>query len=220
MGTMCTTYESGGFTISLSTLDEIFGFSQGPLSIISHHYYLNLQSIAVNGKILPIDPAAFTSHDKGTTIDSGTTLGYLVEEAYVPFITSAVSPSLTPFISDEKHLAEVFPAVSLNFAGASMVLKPEEYLTGQVGIGVWCIGFQKVQGGVTILGDLVLKDKIIVYNLALQRIGWANYDCSSLVNVSIPSSNTRQWSRSRSSSGDMLWSVLTTGFVVMYMLLA
>lgn len=25
--------------------------------------------------------------------------------------------------------------------------------------------------------DLVLKDKIFVYDLAHQRIGWANYDC-------------------------------------------
>ncbi|VVA38579.1 PREDICTED: aspartic [Prunus dulcis] len=263
----CTTYELGGLTSSLSTLDGIFGFSQGPLSVISqlssrgltpkvfshclkgdekgggilalgeilepsivysplvpprHNYYLNLQSIAVNGKILPIDPTAFTSHDRGTIIESVTTLAYLVEEAYVPFIraiTSAVSPSLTPFILDENQcyhvttsLAEVFPAVSLNFAGASMVLKPEEYLTRQEGIGVWCIGFQKAQGGVTILGDLVLKDKIIVYDLALQRIGWGNYDCSSPVNVSIPSSNTRQRSGSRSSSGDVLLSVLTTGF--------
>ncbi|VVA34088.1 PREDICTED: aspartic [Prunus dulcis] len=185
-------------------------------------------SIAVNGKILPIDPATFTSHDRGTIIDSGTTLAFLVEDAYVPFvraITSAVSPSLTPFISDENQcyhvttsLAEVFPAVSLNFVGASMVLKPEEYLIRQIGIGVWCIGFQKAQGGVTILGDLVLKDKIIVYDLALQRIGWANYDCSSPVNVSIPSSYARRRSESRSSLGDMLLSVLTIGFVVMYML--
>ncbi|KAF2289814.1 hypothetical protein GH714_038773 [Hevea brasiliensis] len=28
------------------------------------------------------------------------------------------------------------------------------------------------------LADLVLKDKIFVYDLAHQRIGWANYDCS------------------------------------------
>ncbi|CDP17265.1 unnamed protein product [Coffea canephora] len=46
------------------------------------------------------------------------------------------------------------------------------------GAAVWCIGFQKIQGqGLTILGDLVLKDKIVVYDLAGQRIGWANYDC-------------------------------------------
>jgi len=27
------------------------------------------------------------------------------------------------------------------------------------------------------VADLVLKDKIFVYDLAGQRIGWANYDC-------------------------------------------
>lgn len=27
------------------------------------------------------------------------------------------------------------------------------------------------------LADLVLKDKIFVYDLGGQRIGWANYDC-------------------------------------------
>lgn len=30
---------------------------------------------------------------------------------------------------------------------------------------------------VSSLADLVLKDKIFVYDLAHQRIGWANYDC-------------------------------------------
>ncbi|OIW20397.1 hypothetical protein TanjilG_10573 [Lupinus angustifolius] len=53
---------------------------------------------------------------------------------------------------------------------------------------MWCIGFQKVQEGVTILGDLVLKDKILVYDLARQRIGWADYDCSLSVNVSVTTS--------------------------------
>ncbi|KAJ7947910.1 aspartic proteinase-like protein 2 [Quillaja saponaria] len=51
-------------------------------------------------------------------------------------------------------------------------------------------GFQKIKGqGITILGDLVLKDKIFVYDLANKRIGWSNYDCSMSVNVSA-SSNT------------------------------
>lgn len=88
---------------------------------------------------------------------------------------------------------EIFPPVSLNFAGsASMILKPEDYLLQENSIGgaaEWCIGFQKIQGqGITILGDLVLKNKIIVYDLAAQRIGWANYDCSLSVNVSTSTS--------------------------------
>ncbi|PQQ00809.1 aspartic proteinase-like protein 2 [Prunus yedoensis var. nudiflora] len=211
----------GGILVLGEMLEPSVVYS--PLVPLQHHYYLNLHSIAVNGKTLSIDPAAFTSHEGGTIIDSGTTLAYLVEEAYVPFvraITSVVSPSLAPFISDGSqcyhvntsfpmkksygdlneilcfNLAEVFPTVNLNFAGASMVLKPEEYLTRTVDISVWCIGFQKAKGRVTILGG------------------------SSPVNVSIPANNARQRSESRSSSGDMLLSVLTTGFVVMYILLA
>lgn len=71
---------------------------------------------------------------------------------------------------------------------------------------MWCIGFQKAPEEQTILGgqtlsfkswwlphllvpnsvyiyvlfcfaDLVLKDKVFVYDIARQRIGWANYDC-------------------------------------------
>ncbi|XP_073270223.1 aspartic proteinase 36-like [Primulina huaijiensis] len=68
-----------------------------------------------------------------------------------------------------------------------MILRPQDYLLQQNSVGgaaVWCIGVQKFQGeAMTILGDLVLKDKIVVYDLAGQRIGWANYDCSSSVNV-------------------------------------
>lgn len=51
------------------------------------HYNLNLQSISVNGQTLPIDPSVFTTSGRqGTIVDSGTTLGYLTDEAYDPFI--------------------------------------------------------------------------------------------------------------------------------------
>ena len=53
-----------------------------------------LQSITVNGQSLPIDPAVFaTSNNRGTIVDSGTTLTYLVQEAYDPFV-SAVSMNI------------------------------------------------------------------------------------------------------------------------------
>ncbi|KAK9279028.1 hypothetical protein L1049_012703 [Liquidambar formosana] len=157
------------------------------------HYNLNLQSISVNGQTLSIDPAVFaTSSNRVTIVDSRTTLAYLAKEAYDPFasaITNTVSQSVRPVLSKgtqcfliTSSVSEIFPPVSLNFAGgASMILKPEDYLLQQNSVGgaaVWCIGFQKIQGqGITILGDLVLKDKIFVYDLAGQRIGWANYDC-------------------------------------------
>ncbi|CAI8614731.1 unnamed protein product [Vicia faba] len=177
-----------------------------PLVPLQPHYNLNLQSIAVNGQLLPIDQNVFaTANNRGTIVDSGTTLAYLVQEAYDPFlnaITTTVSQFSKPIISKGNQcylvptsLGDIFPQVSFNFmGGASMVLKPEQYLIHYGfldGAAMWCIGFQKVQKGFTILGDLVLKDKIFVYDLANQRIGWTDYDCSLSVNVSVATSKSK-----------------------------
>ncbi|KAF2289819.1 hypothetical protein GH714_038802 [Hevea brasiliensis] len=225
---------SGGGILVLGEILEP-GIVYSPLVPSQSHYNLNLQSIAVNGQLLSIDPAAFaTSNDRGTIVDSGTTLAYLVEEAYNPFVsavTATVQPSVTPTIYKgnqcylvSNSVSEVFPPVSLNFAGgASMLLKPQEYLINlgpSNGAPLWCIGFQKAQAGLSILGDLVLKDKIFVYDLAHQRIGWANYDCSLSVTVSVTSSkdfiNAGQWSVS-SSSRDMLLKLLPPSIMALLM---
>ncbi|KAK8662992.1 hypothetical protein V6N13_024876 [Hibiscus sabdariffa] len=221
----------GGIMVLGEILEPSIVYS--PLVPSQPHYNLILQSIAVNGQLLQIDPAVFsTSSNRGTIVDSGTTLAYLVQEAYDPFvsvITAIVSPSVTPTIykGNQCYLvhttsgSEIFPPVSLNFAGgASMILKPEDYLVQPSSSdgAMWCIGFQKVQGGITILGDLVLKDKIFVYDLAHQRIGWANYDCSSSVNVSITSSkdfiNEGQLSVS-SSTREMLFKLIRLSFITL-----
>ncbi|KAH9671042.1 eukaryotic aspartyl protease family protein [Citrus sinensis] len=190
----------GGILVLGEILEPSIVYS--PLVPSKPHYNLNLHGITVNGQLLSIDPAAFAaSNNRETIVDSGTTLTYLVEEAFDPFvsaITATVSQSVTPTMSKGKQcylvsnsVSEIFPQVSLNFeGGASMVLKPEEYLIHlgfYDGAAMWCIGFEKSPGGVSILGDLVLKDKIFVYDLARQRVGWANYDCSLSVNVSITS---------------------------------
>ncbi|EOY08041.1 Eukaryotic aspartyl protease family protein isoform 2, partial [Theobroma cacao] len=130
---------SGGGIMVLGEIMEP-GIVYSPLVPSQPHYNLVLQSIAVNGQFLAIDPSVFaTSNNRGTIVDSGTTLAYLVQEAYDPFvstITATVSPSVTPTIykGNQCYLVptsvnEIFPPVSLNFAGgASMTLKPEEYL--------------------------------------------------------------------------------------------
>ncbi|XP_047966517.1 aspartic proteinase 36-like isoform X2 [Salvia hispanica] len=139
-----------------------------PLVPSQPHYNLHLQSIAVNGQLLPIDQGLFTtSGNRGTIIDSGTTLAYLVEGAYDPLvaaITGSISPSVRPITSKGNQcyllstgLAEVFPEVSFNFAGgASMVLRPIDYLVHMGfadGATMWCMGFLKVPNqGTTILG--------------------------------------------------------------------
>ncbi|XP_074276037.1 aspartic proteinase 36-like isoform X2 [Silene latifolia] len=140
----------GGVLVFGSIVDP--GIVYTPLVPSQPHYNLDLQSISINNQKLPIDAAVFTtSITTGTIIDSGTTLTYLAEAAYDPFVSAA-------------------------------------------GDAVWCMGIQKIDGqAITILGDLVLKDKAVVYDLANQQIGWVNYDCSRPVNVSLntgPHSNT------------------------------
>ncbi|XP_068304739.1 aspartic proteinase 39-like [Pyrus communis] len=113
--------------------------------------------------------------------------------------------------------------VSLNFAaGASMVLKPEDYLLykgpDQNGSIIWCFGPLKSEGenrGFTILGDHVLKDKIVVYDIGRQRLGWADYNCSLPVNVSV-ALHGRDPTGS-SSSRNLPFELLNTGIVLFFM---
>lgn len=51
-----------------------------------------MESITVNGQKLAIDPSVFTtSSNRGTIVDSGTTLAYLAEDAYDPLINAVIS---------------------------------------------------------------------------------------------------------------------------------
>ncbi|KAH0723945.1 hypothetical protein KY289_006989 [Solanum tuberosum] len=177
-----------------------------PLVPSTEHYNVDLQSIAVNGKLLHIDPAIFaTSEDRGTIFDSGTTLIHLVAEAYdsvisaiaiaisssVESIMSGMTPCYLISSSSPNNVTEIFPQVTLNFAGGvSMELRPADYLSFMSSFkntSTWCVLLIKKSPSMTILGDIALRDKSIVYDLAHQRIGWADQDCSLPMNVSISS---------------------------------
>ncbi|XP_004497567.1 aspartic proteinase 36 isoform X1 [Cicer arietinum] len=188
----------GGILVLGEIVEPSIAYS--PLVPSQPNYNLNLESIAVNGQLLSINPVVFAASklgDQGTIVDSGTTLAYLVEEAYDPLInaiTTAVSQFVTPTFPEGSPCylvstsLDIFPSISFNFVGgASMDLKPQQYLVHYdlMNNAAWCIGFQKMEGGYSILGDLVLKDKIVVYDLVNQRIGWTNYNCSMPVNVSV-----------------------------------
>ncbi|ONK75719.1 uncharacterized protein A4U43_C03F19830 [Asparagus officinalis] len=204
--------DNGGGILVLGQIVEP-GIVYTPLVQSQPHYNLNLESINVNGRQLNIDSSVFsTSATQGTIIDSGTTLAYLAEKAYDTFvnaIVSSIQSSLVQSINSTGNqcfatassVDDVFPPVTMNFAGnAAMNLKPRDYLLqgGYAGNAIiWCIGWQKNHGGTTILGDIVLKDKIFVYDLANQRIGWRSYDCSLPVNVSSSSGKNNEYTNTR-----------------------
>ncbi|XP_020258665.1 aspartic proteinase-like protein 2, partial [Asparagus officinalis] len=208
--------DKGGGILVLGQIDEP-GIVYTPLVQYQPHFNVNLESIHVNGQQLNIDSSVFststTSTTQGTIVDSGTTLAYIAEKAYDPFINAVVSSIQSSKVQPVNNtdyqcfattssVDHVFPPITFNFAGnAALNLKPRDYLLqqGEGNATIWCIGWQKIEGGTTILGDLVLKDKIIVYDLANQRIGWKNYDCSLPVNVSSSSGNNNEYVNTKQS---------------------
>ncbi|MQL90359.1 hypothetical protein Taro_022949, partial [Colocasia esculenta] len=54
---------------------------------------------------------------------------------------------------------------------------------------IWCVGWQnsgtqsKDGKDMFLLGDLVLSNKLVLYDLEKQAIGWTEYNCSSSIKV-------------------------------------
>ncbi|KAG5001338.1 hypothetical protein JHK87_022410 [Glycine soja] len=81
-----------------------------------------------------------------------------------------------------------FPAVTFFFEnGLSLKVYPHDYLFPSGDF--WCIGWQnsgtqsRDSKNMTLLGDLVLSNKLVFYDLENQAIGWTEYNCSSSIKV-------------------------------------
>ncbi|XP_057960941.1 aspartic proteinase 36 [Malania oleifera] len=171
-----------------------------PLVPNQAHYNVNLKSIEVGGHVieLPTDIFGF-GNQKGTIIDSGTTLAYFPSDVYDPLITKimAQQPSLKLHTYEQQfscftytgNVDDGFPVVTFRFEDSlSLMVYPREYLF-QIREDAWCIGWQN--GGmqskdgkdIILLGDLVLSNRLVVYDLVNQTIGWTEYNCSTSVKV-------------------------------------
>ncbi|KAM0884037.1 hypothetical protein ACQ4PT_031271 [Festuca glaucescens] len=188
--TVCMHSPSGGGLLAFGEAVEP-GLVYTPLLPSRDYYRVNLESIAVNGQRVPIDSSVFKpSAEKFTFVDTGTTLVYLADGAYEPFVNAikaAIPPSALPIISSNGDICFItstsidssFPSVELNFAGgARMVLQPQNFLR-YTEESTYCLAWLKNTGTqITILGDIVLVDKLIVHDMENKRLGWMSYDCS------------------------------------------
>jgi len=82
-----------------------------------------------------------------------------------------------------------FPVITFSFEGdLTLNVYPDDYLF-QNGNDLYCMGF--LDGGVQtkdgkdmlLLGDLVLSNKLVVYDLEKEVIGWTDYNCSSSIKI-------------------------------------
>ncbi|KAF6162297.1 hypothetical protein GIB67_008426 [Kingdonia uniflora] len=171
-----------------------------PLIPNQQHYNVNLKAVEVGKTVLDLPSDVFETGDrKGTIIDSGTTLAYLPNAVYEPLMSAILSNhtdlnmrTVEEQFSCFKYTGSVddgFPAVSFQFNNSlSLMVYPHEYLF-EISEEDWCIGWQnsglQSRDGkdITLLGDLVLSNKLVVYDLENQVIGWTEYNCSSSIKL-------------------------------------
>lgn len=179
-----------------------------PMVFGEDHYNVQLLNIGISGRNVTT-PASFDlEYTGGVIIDSGTTLTYLVQPAYDEFRRGVIdaAPTAISQIGDNENntrscfiyadsIEGSFPNVTLYFAeGAIMTLSPKNYLYKQMltsGLTAYCFSWLVSTSPpgyktYTIFGDNVLKDKLIVYDNAVQpkRIGWKDFDCAQGISVS------------------------------------
>ncbi|KAF3575048.1 hypothetical protein F2Q69_00059270 [Brassica cretica] len=163
-------------------------------SVATVHYNVILKAIDVDGEPLDLPPSiASFGGNGGTIIDSGTTLAYLPQDLYnsllkqittrTPVKLHMVQETFACF-SFTSNTDKAFPVVNLHFEDSlKLTVYPHDYLFS-LREDMYCFGWQS--GGMTtqdgsdviLLGDLVLSNKLVVYDLDSEVIGWADHNCN------------------------------------------
>ncbi|KAI4330257.1 hypothetical protein MLD38_028557 [Melastoma candidum] len=165
----------------------------------SPYYNIDLKEIHVAGKKLPLNPSVFDGKH-GTVLDSGTTYAYLPEAAFAAFKDSIMSelqslkqiPGPDPIykdicfsgaVSDVSKLGESFPTVDMVFEnGQKLSLSPENYLFRHSKVrGAYCLGiFQNGKDPTTLLGGIIVRNTLVMYDREQSQIGFWKTNCSEL----------------------------------------
>ncbi|CAN6580332.1 unnamed protein product [Malus baccata var. baccata] len=209
-----------------------------PLVPNQSHYNVNMKAVQVGRSFLSLPTDVFEAGDrKGTIIDSGTTLAYLPDVIYQPLVSKIIAQQNDLNVQTVHgeytcfqypgSVDDGFPAVTFYFENSlSLKVYPHDYLFPYEGF--WCIGWQnsgiqsRDRKNLTLLGDLVLSNKLVLYDLENQVIGWTEYNCSSSIKVQDEQSGTVHLVGSHyisSSSASYLntrWAII---FVLLTMLL-
>ncbi|KAI3893761.1 hypothetical protein MKX03_027705 [Papaver bracteatum] len=166
-----------------------------PLVPNSPHYNANLKSIQVGSSILDVSISE-SGDGKGTIIDSGTTLAYLPGAILDPLRQMILTsqPNLSIYLAGNlyeyfnfvRSVDDSFPIITFLFENElALNVYPHDYLITYK--REWyCLGWQdsqKLKSDLIILGDFVLANKLVVYDLENQVLGLSDYDCSSTIGL-------------------------------------
>lgn len=168
-------------------------------AVRSPYYNVDLKEIHVAGKKLALNPMVFDGKH-GTVLDSGTTYAYLPETAFLAFKTAIMKelqslrrirgpdPNYNDICfsgaeSDVSQLSKSFPMVDMVFGnGQKLSLSPENYLFRHSKVrGAYCLGiFQNGRDPTTLLGGIIVRNTLVMYDREHSKIGFWETNCSEL----------------------------------------
>ncbi|XVF56403.1 hypothetical protein PTKIN_Ptkin06aG0117900 [Pterospermum kingtungense] len=193
----CGAKQSGELGTSSEALDGILGFGQANSSMISQ--------LAAAGNVKRMFAHCLDNISGGGIFAIG----------------DIISPKVntTPMVPN--HVDDGFPVVKFHFEGSLvLVVYPHEYLF-QIREDIWCFGWQnsgmesKDGSEMILLGDLVLSNKLVIYDIENQTIGWTEYDCST--NITVKDEKTGTVYSVSAHNIDSASSSLTIGGVVTFL---
>ncbi|CAK7326509.1 unnamed protein product [Dovyalis caffra] len=162
-------------------------------------YYIAIKAVFVNRVKLPIDPSVWSIDglgNGGTVIDSGTTLTFLTEPAYLEILTAfkreVKLPSPAP--GDESthsgfdlcvNVTGVsrprLPRLSLELAGESVFSPPPRNYFIDVSEGIKCLAIQPAEsesGGFSVIGNLMQQGFLLEFDRGKSRLGFSRRGCA------------------------------------------
>ncbi|XP_057491725.1 aspartic proteinase 36-like [Actinidia eriantha] len=189
----------------------------------SPYYNIELKEINVAGKKLSLNPRIFDGKH-GTVLDSGTTYAYLPEAAFLAFKEAirkelhslkqirGPDPNYNDICfsgagSDVSELSKTFPVVDMVFGnGQKLSLSPENYLFRHSKVhGAYCLGiFQNEKDPTTLLGGIIVRNTLVMYDREHEKIGFWKTNCSELWErlhiVGAPSPSPSSFDRTNSTT--------------------
>ncbi|GFP90058.1 aspartic proteinase-like protein 2 [Phtheirospermum japonicum] len=171
-----------------------------PLVPNQQHYNVDLKGVDVGSKALSIPTSFFGfGPSRRAIIDSGTTLAYLPSDIYQQLVDEMMAhqPNLKIHMVEDQfkcfwysgNVDDGFPVINFRFRDSlALPVYAHDYLF-EVRDGEYCIGWQssgmQTKDGqeLTLLGDIALSDKLVLYDMENQTIGWTQYNCSSGIKV-------------------------------------
>ncbi|KAJ7979909.1 aspartic proteinase-like protein 2 [Quillaja saponaria] len=168
-------------------------------------YIIVANGVDVGGQVLQLPPEAFENgYGKDAMVDSGAALTFLPDNILEPLIAKIMAgkPGLRVFMNPGNFACfnytgdigyDEFPNVTFHFEGSlSLTIHPHNYILPNNewnNVTEWCLGWRSGKDNSQIglpeiiLGEVALMDKLVLYDLEKQVIGWTQYNCSSSIKV-------------------------------------